>query len=86
MESINSKMNSEMTNNVKDIISGAFRFKSTYEDRVYYILSRMKSSYPSILWTISIFDQGYSYASYSNNNYFFCIIDGLCVSISGYNN
>ncbi len=46
MEKIDSKMNSEMTNNVKDIICGAFKFKSTFKDHVDYILSRMKSTYP----------------------------------------
>ena len=83
MERINSKMDSNMTSNVKDIICGAFKFESTYEARVKYILSKLNSMYAKYNWTISVFDCGYSCASHSDNMYFFCIMDHLCVSISG---
>ena len=83
MERINSKMDSNMTSNVKDIICGAFKFESTYENRVNYIKSKMDSMYAKYYWTISIFDYGYSSAHYNDNMYFFCEMDNLCVSISG---
>ena len=84
MERINSKMDSNMTSNVKDIICGAFKFESTYENRVDYIKSKMDSMYAKYNWTISIFDNGSSTASYNDNMYFFCIMDHLGVSISGF--
>ena len=85
-----STMDTSMTKNVKDIIAGAFQYKSTYKDRTNYISNRLAESYPSLKWVVSVYEElhGHMDCSKAPSNYYYyhCLIDGSFVIILGYQN
>ena len=80
-------MSDSMTTAVKNIIAGAYKYKSGRVDRAKYISDCMKDSYSSIYWSVIIYESGHGHGEFSNattNYYYWCKIDETYIIVIGF--
>ena len=80
-------MDKVMTNNIKDIIAGSYKFKTGYTNRGKYISDRLKESYSSINWCVFIYEEWKGHGEFSACNtsyYYYCRIDNVYTVILGW--
>ena len=73
-------MDKVMTNNIKDIIAGSYKYQKGYVNRSKYISDRLKESYSSINWCVFIYEDNKGYAEFSGcstSYYYYCKIDNV---------
>ena len=79
MEIVENKLSDTMLSNVKDIIAGAFKYKTTNSERAKYIVERLREIYDNIsynfCWIVIDRDTDLAFFSYYQYIYFKCYLE-----------